>query len=277
MLKQNDRRYRPSVLRGSRFFTLLFLNFTGINGNYPLRKTVLLIFLLIFPLSFFFADTGTAIFVTATGGSYHLAGCRFLSQSRIEITGADAVRGGYTPCSVCRPPNPEALFTGDLSQNTSPLYRVNIAGIQNSGNANLRAMTPANVVGHVDGDTVRVRISNPPPGLNVVETVRLLGIDTPETVHPNREVEFFGREASEYTRTALLGRNIYLAFDWDLRDRYGRLLAYIYTEEGQCFNARIVLDGYAHAYLTYPFQFMDEFRSLEQEARQLGRGLWGPR
>jgi micrococcal nuclease len=67
---------------------------------------------------------------------------------------------------------------------------------------------------------------------------------------------------------------VFLAFDWDLRDRYGRLLAYIYTEPGVCFNATLISEGFGHAYLQYPFQFMEEFEALEREARQQKRGLW---
>jgi micrococcal nuclease len=67
---------------------------------------------------------------------------------------------------------------------------------------------------------------------------------------------------------------VLLAFDWDRRDRYGRLLAYIYSPDGDCHNAALIREGYAHAYTTYSFQFMDEFRALEQEARRERRGLW---
>jgi micrococcal nuclease len=136
-------------------------------------------------------------------------------------------------------------------------------------------MTAAEVIDHVDGDTVRVRIRRPPEGVGAVETLRLLGVDTPETVHPSRPVERFGKEASGFTRALLLGEAVYLAFDWDLRDRYGRLLAYIYTADGGCFNARLIREGYSHAYTRYPFQFMEEFRRLEAEAREEERGLWG--
>jgi micrococcal nuclease len=143
-------------------------------------------------------------------------------------------------------------------------------------------MLPGEVTEVVDGDTLRVRISNPPEGLKALETIRLLGVDTPETVHPSRPVERFGREASAYTKTSLTGRRVYLAFDWDLRDRYGRLLAYVYVPAGAssgavpgCFNAALIREGYAHAYTRYPFQFMEEFRALEQEARREKRGLWG--
>jgi micrococcal nuclease len=153
-------------------------------------------------------------------------------------------------------------------------------------------MVLAEVVDHVDGDTVRVRIANPPGGLGLVETIRLLGVDTPETVHPNQPVQRFGKEASDFTRARLLNKNVFLAFDWDLRDRYGRLLAYIYPADetaanaaaaaaggaggaiAACFNAILIREGYAHAYTRFAFQFADEFRALEQEARQEKRGLW---
>jgi micrococcal nuclease len=137
-------------------------------------------------------------------------------------------------------------------------------------------MTPAQVTGHVDGDTVRVQITAPPPGLEAVETIRMIGVDSPETVHPRRALEFFGAEASEFTRQRLLGTTVLLAFDWDRRDRYGRLLAYIYYPDGDCHNAALIREGFAHAYTSFSFQFMDEFRALEQEARRAGRGLWGP-
>ena len=212
------------------------------------------------------------VYVTNTGRLYHQDSCRSLRQSRIPLTLSDAVGSGYNPCSTCRPPVISSSV--NIPQNNAPLYRVNTAGIRTSGTADITRMVRADVVGHVDGDTVRVRIPNTPASLNVIETIRLLGVDTPETVHPNREAEFFGQEASDFTRAALLGNTVYLAFDWDLRDRYGRLLAYIYTEDGRCFNARLVHEGFSPAYVQFRFQFMDEFRALEQEARRAGRGIW---
>jgi micrococcal nuclease len=156
-----------------------------------------------------------------------------------------------------------------------PLYRLNSPAIAGIHKADLSRMLRAEVVGHVDGDTLRVRIPNPPSGLNAVETVRMIGVDTPETVHPRRETEYFGREAGEFTRQRLMGKTVSLAFDWDLRDRYGRLLAYIFDPGGTCHNAALIREGYAHAYTSYSFHFIEEFRRLEQEARQAGRGLWG--
>jgi micrococcal nuclease len=218
------------------------------------------------------AEEDLTVYVTNSGRRYHQDGCSSLSRSKIAVTLGDGARSGYTPCSICKPP---VLSRPQEPAPAQALYRVNVAELARSGQADWQKMVPAVVVGHVDGDTVRVRIPNPPGGLGAVETIRLLGVDTPETVHPSRPVERFGKEASEFTRMSLLDREVRLCFDWDLRDRYGRLLAYIFTGPGECFNARIVREGYAHAYISYPFQFMDEFKALEAESRRAKNGLWG--
>jgi micrococcal nuclease len=218
------------------------------------------------------AEGGLTVYVTNSGRRYHEDGCSSLSRSKIAITLADAVRSGYTPCSICKPP----ALSGPLEPvPAQALYRVNVADLARSSQADWQNMVPAVVVGHVDGDTVRVRIPNPPESLGAVETIRMLGVDTPETVHPSRPVERFGKEASEFTKASLLDREVRLCFDWDLRDRYGRLLAYIFTGPGECFNARIIREGYAHAYISYTFQFMDEFKALEADSRRTRKGLWG--
>jgi len=210
------------------------------------------------------------VYITNTGRMYHRETCSYLSSSKVAISLVEAAKS-YTPCSVCKPPVIEAK---DIRINNGELYRVNIFGLRNSYDANIDFMLKARVIEHIDGDTVRVRISDPPKDLSAVETIRLLGVDTPETVHPNQTVQQFGKEASDYTMKNLLGQDVYLAFDWDLRDRYNRLLAYIYTDRGLCFNAALINEGFGHAYLQYPFQFMEEFKALEREARQQGRGLW---
>ena len=136
-------------------------------------------------------------------------------------------------------------------------------------------MLRAKVTGHVDGDTVKVNIDNPTEDLSRLEKIRMIGVDTPETVHPQKPVEYFGKKASEFTKKRLLHKTVYLAFDWNLRGKYGRLLAYIYLADGTCHNAEIIKQGYGHAYTVFPFQFLDEFRKLEREAREKRRGLWG--
>ncbi len=128
----------------------------------------------------------------------------------------------------------------------------------------------------VDGDTVIVRFSPPPEGFGETERVRLIGIDAPESVRPGTPVQRFSEEAAAYARRHLSGKNVTLRFDRDLRDRYGRVLAYLYLEDGVFFNAGMIEDGYAYAYTKYPFRFLKEFRDLERRARREGRGLWAP-
>jgi micrococcal nuclease len=215
----------------------------------------------------------TRVYVTNSGKKYHREDCGSLGRSKIGVSLEDAIQSGYEPCKVCNPPVGSSK-TAPITPEPN-LYRVNRANLLKTRDAQLSLMVPAEVVGHVDGDTVRVRISNPPLDLKTLETIRMIGVDTPETVHPNKPVEYFGQEASNFTKERLLGKQVYLAFDWDLRDRYGRLLAYIYTAEGRCFNGILIQEGYGHAYISYPFQFRTEFEDLEQSARNAKRGLWG--
>ncbi len=130
-------------------------------------------------------------------------------------------------------------------------------------------MTSATVTRIVDGDTLVVEL----PG-GSQEKVRLIGVDTPESVDPRKPVERFSKEAAAYAERRLLGRDVRLAFGPEGRDYYGRLLAYVFLDDGTCVNLAIVSDGYGFAYLKYPFPFQDEFSTAEREARRGGRGLW---
>jgi endonuclease YncB( thermonuclease family) len=215
------------------------------------------------------------VFITETGRRYHRDGCTYLERTRIPIALSEAVVLGYTPCGLCNPPTLPA--SARPSTTRVGIYRVNVAGLKSYTRADPARMLRAVVVRHIDGDTVYVSMPNPPPHLANYESVRLIGVDTPETVHPNKPVQRFGREASEFTRRRLLHKTVYLAFDWNLRDAYGRLLAYLYLPGGSCHNADLIREGYGHAYTRYPFQFLEEFRRLERSARQQGRGLWAPR
>ncbi len=155
------------------------------------------------------------------------------------------------------------------------LYRVDLPlPASSSAAADLVRMLPALVTKHVDGDSVRVTIADPPTGIHSIETIRLLGVYTPETVDPRKPVQIFGKEASDFTQNRLVGKDIFLAFDWNLRGAYGRLLAYIYLPDGTCFNAALIREGYGRAYLVYPFHFLEEFRILDRTARKSRKGLW---
>jgi micrococcal nuclease len=170
-----------------------------------------------------------------------------------------------------------ALFAFPVQTQTQKqeVYRVNTAGVQTYAKADFSKMHFARVIRHIDGDTVHIEFEEiPPEPLKKIEKIRMIGVDTPETVHPKRDVEFLGKEASEQTKKALFGKRVAIALDWDTRDRYGRLLAYIYTAPGRCHNAELIAQGYGHAYTRFPFQFLEEFRALEKEARKSKRGLW---
>lgn len=214
------------------------------------------------------------VYITETGKKYHLDGCRYLERSRIPIRLSTASSLGYDPCGHCNPPPIPPEIT--RPERDPGLYRLNVVGLEHPKEADLTEMTRAVVVRHVDGDTVYVAIPRPPTGVKSYESVRFIGVDTPETVHPQKIVERFGKEASTFTRDHLLNQLVFLAFDWQLRDRYDRLLAYVYLADGSCFNAVLVRDGYAHTDTRFPFQFLEEFRALERTAREQGNGLWGP-
>ncbi len=125
------------------------------------------------------------------------------------------------------------------------------------------------VVRVVDGDTIEVLIDGRK------KTVRYIGIDTPETVHPSKPVECFGVEASNKNKELVVGKKVRLAKDVSETDKYGRLLRYVYVDD-TFVNLTLVQEGYANA-LSYPpdVAFNEEFRKAEQEAREDRRGLWG--
>ena len=126
------------------------------------------------------------------------------------------------------------------------------------------------VLSIVDGDTVKI-------GYQGKKTsVRLIGVDTPETVHPSKPVEVYGTEASNFTRNLLLGESVYLRFDVEQTDRFGRLLAYLYrAPDGLFVNLEIVRQGYGPVDTRFPFKHIALFRHYETQARAAGKGLYG--
>jgi len=106
------------------------------------------------------------------------------------------------------------------------------------------------------------------------ERVRLIGVDTPETKHPQKPVEHFGREAYLFTKKMVDGKEARFEFERQKKDRYGRHLAYVYLLDGTFLNAEIIKQGYGFAYTRFPFKYIEEFRRYERDARENRRGLW---
>lgn len=131
----------------------------------------------------------------------------------------------------------------------------------------------AEVVGVVDGDTIDVRLGGEEIRL------RLIGINSPESVDPRRPVECYGVEASTKAKELLAGQTVYLEADasQDEQDRFGRLLRFVWLEDGRMFNLEMVAQGYAFEY-TYDaaYKYQAEFRAAQAYARGLGAGLWSP-
>ena len=123
----------------------------------------------------------------------------------------------------------------------------------------------------IDGDTISI-IKD---GETV--TLRLIGLDTPETVDPRKPVQCFGKAASDKAKEFLTGKTVRLEFDSSqgLLDKYGRTLAYVFLLNGTLFNEYMIAEGYGHEY-TYnlPYKYQKEFKEAQRRAREQKKGLW---
>lgn len=148
--------------------------------------------------------------------------------------------------------------------------------IQKTQNTNLHKVTRV-----VDGDTYQIESG---------EKIRLLGIDTPEKYESNKlekdiktsgqdkkTIKKLGKLASDYAKKLVEGKNVILEKEpnYDDKDKYGRLLRYVYLEDGTFVNAKLIQDGYAYVYDKFPLSKLEEFRKYYHEARENRRGLWG--
>lgn len=128
---------------------------------------------------------------------------------------------------------------------------------------------PAKVIRVIDGDTVKVTVQGKE------ETLRLLLVDTPETVHPSKPVQPFGPEASAFAKSTLLNKDVELELDVGERDKYGRLLVYLHVD-GKMFNKLLIEKGLARVGYVYApnTKHVDELYELQKKAQQKELGIW---
>ncbi len=137
----------------------------------------------------------------------------------------------------------------------------------------------------IDGDTLEIDFDigdtkgslASDTSITGIHKIRLIGINTPETVDPRRPVQCYGQEASAHMKSLIEGDYVQLEYDntQDQYDKYGRVLAYIYTQDGQMINKKMIADGYAYEY-TYntPYKYRTDFKAAQTIAQREGRGLW---
>ena len=164
---------------------------------------------------------------------------------------------------ACSKANDETQTISSPVESTAPQYPIK----------DLKGQTSYKVSRVVDGDTAVIVMDN------IDVKVRLIGVDTPETVHPQKPVEAYGKEASNFLTNLLKGEEVYLEYEnaKPEYDKYERLLAYFYrASDGLFVNLEIIRQGYGHAYTKFPFKYMELFRAYEKRARENEKGLWAP-
>lgn len=122
-----------------------------------------------------------------------------------------------------------------------------------------------------DGDTISVNMNGK------TEIIRMIGVDTPESRRPNTPVQCYAREATKFTKTLIGNNRVRLQADPlnTNRDRYDRLLRYIYLPDGTLIASRLISEGYGFAYTQFPFARAIEFEILENRSEKAKKGLWG--
>lgn len=139
---------------------------------------------------------------------------------------------------------------------------------QSAGEALRQAQSgPVHVERVIDGDTLVIEGG---------QRVRLIGVDTPETQHPNEPVDPLGAEATQFVRSLVEGRAVRLDFDRERLDRYNRLLAYVWLPDGRLLNEELIRAGYSAAETRFPYRrdMQKRFLAAEEQARNNQRGRW---
>lgn len=165
--------------------------------------------------------------------------------------------------------NDDTLNLSDNVKNTLNNY-INLNNASTSDNPSNISSELYKVVRVVDGDTIIIDYNG------TEERVRLIGVDTPESVHPDKEKNTeFGTTASNFSKELLTDKYVKIELDVQERDQYGRILAYVYLNDVMV-NKTLLQEGYAKV-ATYPpnVKYVDDFTSIQEEARNNKKGLWG--
>ncbi|MEC8192240.1 MAG: thermonuclease family protein [Myxococcota bacterium] len=189
-----------------------------------------------------------------------LVGAGLLSCVADPPTEAVNVDTGVTPDTITEtgePPDPvDEIDASALPQGAAPC----------------RAPVLGTVADVTDGDTIKVETGRG------VERVRLIGIDTPEVDHSGPNDECFGEESKAYMTAMLDGKRIWLTFDAECEDRFGRTLAYVHrgTDENPFVQRLMLQGGWAESYAVQPnVSFRETFEADQSQARSRGDGIWG--
>ncbi len=189
-----------------------------------------------------------------------IVGVSFLTSSKISQSDMSVLLKAVESTNQVLSGTSEILDTKKAEQSPTQTQKVT------SPAASLVTASQSAIVKRiVDGDTFELESG---------EKVRLIGINTPELHHPQKGVECFGQEASDYTSTLLLGKTVSLEKDVSETDRYGRLLRYVWIDN-TLINQKLVADGYAYA-SSYPpdVKYQEVFKEMQEQARMSKKGLW---
>ncbi len=198
------------------------------------------------------------------------------AKRQLMAAGASVLILLATACSASKVENTQAATpsaTISTSSSASPSASATVTPATTTVVPVANKRIPAKVVRVVDGDTMKVSFTE--GGKVKEETIRLLLVDTPESVDPEKPVQPFALDASNYAKTMLTGKDVQLELDVSERDKYGRLLCYLYIGD-KMFNELLLENGYARVAYIYPpnVKYVDQFREIQKTAQQKGVNIW---
>jgi endonuclease YncB( thermonuclease family) len=192
-----------------------------------------------------------------------------LAGYAVQLSGEDATQG-YTVDGkgVVLREDGTWEYSGKIG-----FFDIEKSGITRINEISIADLLPCTIIEVIDGDTIKVVFVDPPPGIQQEESIRLLGIDAPE-LHTSINPEPLATEAREFVIAHTADPTVYLAFESRWRGSFGRILAYVFTNEKSLLNADLLSSGLASVYVETPCYFHQYFVTLEVAARSESRGMW---